>query len=158
MKQLSKIFQVVEEVHDASVCEYLASGDGPGQRTIHRFAIDWDADHDERIVAVVEDWINYGWMDRVLAVGERKGLMSVVTTDYGKESNTEKFVFLRLVEGSNDLSVDPMPDEVLACGDTWIVEHVRSFGPCHYSDRDRLDGLIKFFGLGNRGLFIPRTR
>jgi len=54
-----------------------ALGDGE-VATFHDFAVIWDEDHDERIVKVIEDLYLGGLLPRVLFVGERKGLLSVV--------------------------------------------------------------------------------
>lgn len=171
MKQLSNIFNVVDEAVGVTVCEYLGIGDGPGMRNIHRFAIDWDEDHDERIVTVIEEWINTGWMDHVLIMGERKAFLSIVTDDYGKEDPDEVGCYMLrnwLADrvGRSDLAYAPMPDFV-GCQmhggeDVWNVLHVRANTPWQdvhgVNTQERYRSLISLFGLGSRGLFVPARR
>lgn len=172
MKQLSNIFNVVDEAVGVTVCEYLGIGDGPGMRAIHRFAIDWDCDHDERVVTVIEEWINIGWMDHVLIMGERKACLSIVTDDYGKEDlhDVSQYMLTNWLAdrcGRDDLSYAPMPDEVgVPCfggEDVWNVQHVRAnmddkFIHGGILTQMRYQSLITLFGLGSRGLFVPARR
>lgn len=172
MKQLSNIFNVVDEAVGVTVCEYLGIGDGPGERTIHRFAIDWDGDRDERIVTVIEDWISKGWMDDVVIIGESKAILYVVTTDYGKEDDNkdEPYLFhnwLASLCEKKDLAHAPMPDgvEVPCIGgyDYWSIDHVRMSKPALYMNKEpetkeRFRSLISLFRLGFCGLFVPARR
>lgn len=170
MKQLSSIFNVVDEAVGVTICEYLGIGDGPGKRAIYRFAIDWDADRDERIVTVIEEWISNGMMDHVLIVGERKACLSVITEDFGKEDYGETFYFgnwLSSLLEDDALASFPMPDEIVVpCiggEDVWYIEHVRmnkDFYPDHKQKeiKERYRSLISLFCLGFRGVFVPARR
>jgi hypothetical protein len=69
MKQLSSAFVVVDETRDVTICEYLTAD----RQHIHRFAIVWDEDHDERIVEVIEQMIADDFMFFVAALSESQG-------------------------------------------------------------------------------------
>lgn len=172
MKQLSNIFNVVDEAVGVTVCEYLGIGDGPGERTIHRFAIDWDSDRDERVVTVIEEWINNNWMDHVVIIGERKAFLSVVTKDFGKEDDLsdDPYILHNWFAdrcGKDELAYASMPDEVsvpcIGGEDIWTVEHVRMSKIGRYTmkedeTKERYRSLISLFCLGFRGLFVPARR
>ena len=76
MKQLSSAFVVVEETRDVTVCEYVTRY----MDTVHRFAIVWDSDHDERVVEAIHLLMVMGHMDYVDAIGERSGMLTLWTT------------------------------------------------------------------------------
>ena len=76
MKQLSSAFVVVEETRDGTVCEYVTRY----MDTVHRFAIVWDSDHDERVVEAIHLLMVMGHMDYVDAIGERSGMLTLWTT------------------------------------------------------------------------------
>ena len=47
----------------------------------HDFAIVWDDDHDTRIIWIVEQMLVRGLLAPVLLIGERKGIVDIVTSD-----------------------------------------------------------------------------
>jgi hypothetical protein len=49
------------------------------------FAIIWDEDHDDRVVWVIERMIYHGLIQPVVAVGERKGCLTVITREPAPE-------------------------------------------------------------------------
>jgi len=73
VKQLSSAFVVVDETRDVTVCEYVTAD----RETVHRFAIMWDRDHDERVVEAIHALIVDGMMDYVDVIAESKGHLRV---------------------------------------------------------------------------------
>lgn len=87
--------------------------------TLHDFAIIWDEDHDERIIEVIERMYLAGLLAPVLAIGERKGCLTVLVSDEAKA---------RLGAGGLEryrALIQPLAE---ADGDVWSVD-VSGFGP-----------------------------
>jgi len=169
VKQLSSIFNVVEESAGFTICEYLGTVDPLTLvRSMHRFAIHWDSDRDERVVTIIEEWIVNGFMDHVSIIGETKAFLSVVTNDFGNESDDQPYLFSKKY-GYKHESVDfvQIPEGVnvpcIGGEDYWTVEHVRMCSETQYVNdekkiKDLYRGMIAVFCLGPRGTFVPARR
>lgn len=80
---------------------------------LHDFAIIWDEDHDERIVPVVEKIYVAGLFAPILAIGERKGCLTVLVSD-------------EATRGLDATGLQPYRDRLLSFGqvdgDSWSVD------------------------------------
>ena len=56
----------------------------------HDFAIIWDEDHDERIIKVVEQLYFKGLLPSFTIIGERKGMLTIISNDHTTIS-TQRF-------------------------------------------------------------------
>lgn len=88
------------------------------EAVLHDFAIIWDEDHDERIVPVIEKIYVAGLLAPILAIGERKGCLSVLVAD-------------EAARGLDATRLQPYQNRLLPLGqvdgDSWSID-VRRFG------------------------------
>lgn len=75
MKQLSPFFVVVGETPTFSVCETI----NHGGKHIWRFLIEWDEDHDLRVVDLVNHLISTNSLAEldVTTIGEHSGMLTI---------------------------------------------------------------------------------
>ena len=93
MRQLSSFFVVVGDTPTHTICEVLSCRGADGAAGIWRFAIQWDCDHDERIVQVVNHLVVAHDLGDVgmTRIGERKGCLSIHAAT-GEPFSREYFV------------------------------------------------------------------
>jgi len=91
---------------------------GTNTAFIHRFAIIWDEDHDQRVVPVLEKLYLGGLLAPVLYAGERKGTLSLILDPSVKDSSA-RFVHLyeKLAKELVTPDEDYWPVEVALKGD-----------------------------------------
>lgn len=82
---------------------------------IHDFAVIWDRDHDERVIAVIEDLYLNGLLSPIQFIGEYKGTLTIILA--------AKFYF-HDTEDNLKQYVAQVKDTVEKCeiGDFWQVE------------------------------------
>ena len=88
MKQLSSFFVVVGETPNFSICETI----NRGGEYIWRFVIEWDEDHDLRIVDVVNHLISTNCLAEldVTTIGESSGRLTICS-ELGSEHFHENY-------------------------------------------------------------------
>lgn len=86
MKQLSSFFVVVGETPNFSVCETVARVSANGdfdKAAVWRFVIEWDSDHDIRVVDLVNHMIAKRTLGEhnVTRIGEASGQVTIWSKD-----------------------------------------------------------------------------
>jgi len=94
---------------------------------VHKFAVVWDQDHDERVIEVIEDIYMAGHLSPVRFVGERKGNLFLVVDNY---------YFSNISDKERIGYIDRVSCIACARGDSWATEVA-----CFDSEYSRNDDL-----------------
>lgn len=78
-RQYSVLFSCIHEdaEGDYSIIRFLRQGRGFTGKQVQDLMIEWDDDHDERVIEVIERMLLAGLLRDALMVGERKGSLTV---------------------------------------------------------------------------------
>ena len=119
MRQLSSLFVVVGDTPTHTICEMLSYRVADGAAGIWRFAIEWDCDHDERIVQVVEHIVANNEMTvlGITRIGETRG--TVVVRGRGAFSKVFPDMQCGIKNDTWTVQLDVEPDPIgvaLGCG------------------------------------------